>query len=156
MSASRKHSSFDEVILKAIKYCAYQERCVWEVEERCKKWKVSEGDRSRVVKFLMEEGYLNQERFVEAFIEGKFRIKSWGRNKIRFALLQKNIPLNDIDVVLYKLTEEDYMNTIYALINRKAASLKVVGMEKREKLYRYMLNKGYESELVVKALSKFN
>lgn len=146
--------SYDRALEKAMRYCSYQERCLLDLEKRFVAWNVKKEDWDRIIDYLLEEDFLNEERYIEAYVRGKFNIKKWGKHKIVAGLMQKRISGSKVTVALNsEIEEEDYLNTIKSLIERKILLLdEPDSLKLRDKLYRYLLSKGYESDLVVKEL----
>ena len=80
---------FHEVLAKLKHYCAYQERCYADVEKKMKDFVLHEEEKYELISALREENYLDEERFVQAFCRGKFKVKKWGRNKIKMGIEKK-------------------------------------------------------------------
>lgn len=156
MSKFYKNMSYDRALEKAMRYCSYQERCVLDLEKRFYAWNVEKSDWDKILDYLIEEDFLNENRYVEAFVRGKFRIKKWGKNKIKMGLMSKRV-FNEQQfnsVVESEIGDEDYMKTMVDLIEKKGQLIKEDdGVKKRDKLYRYMMGKGYESGLIAKELN---
>ena len=156
MTTGGRYISYDKALEKAMRYCAYQERCLSEPKEKFYTWGVRVSDQKKVLNELLELDYLNEDRFVESFVRGKFNIKRWGRNKIRLELVKKGIDSSKINLVIQEeISDEEYEETISLLIDRKInLSTETDQIKKRDKIYRFLINKGYESELVSKALNE--
>lgn len=145
----RKHYVFE----KAKNYCAYQERCIADVRKKLIEWKVNPESMNIIIHLLLSEDYINEERFARIFAGGKFRIKKWGRNKINAALRAKRIPDNLIHLGLQQIDEEEYAQTLNALINKKKESLKdPASPAGRNKVINYALSRGFERHLVFRYL----
>ncbi len=147
--------SYDRALEKAMWYCSFQERSKLDLEQRFFAWQVAKSDWDKIIAYLVDENYLNETRFVEAYVRGKFKIKKWGKNKIVSGLLQKNISGKRInDAINLEINEEKYLKTMKELIDKKSQILNESDeLKKRDKLYRYLISKGYESELVVNELN---
>lgn len=146
--------SYDRALEKAMRYCSYQERCLLDMEKRFIAWNVKKQDWDRIIDYLIDEDFLNEIRYIEAFVRGKFNIKKWGKHKIVAGLMQKRISGSEVTKALNsEIEEEAYLNTIKSLIERKTLLLdEPDSLKLRDKLYRYLLSKGYESDLIVKEL----
>ncbi|MBK1439126.1 RecX family transcriptional regulator [Parapedobacter sp. ISTM3] len=139
---------------KAEQYCAYQERSQQEVRDKLYGWGLHQLDVENVIADLIAAGFLNEERFALAYASGKFRIKGWGRHKIRQGLLQKSVSTPLIRTALASLDDDAYREKLYELLQAKARLEKEKHPYKRKnKLLRYALSKGYESELALELLS---
>ena len=104
---------------------------------------------------LIEENYLNEERFAIQFAGGKFRMKKWGRIKIKQALQQRRISTYNINIALNELDDAAYLKTLQGLASRKWHALKVdTPLIKKMKTTRYLLQKGYEKQLIQQVLNK--
>ncbi len=148
--------SSERALEKAKRYCSFQERCILDVENRFKAWNVKKEDWDLLVDKLIEQNFLNEKRYIEAFVRGKFLIKKWGKIKIKAELNQKRIYGKEIDEAMKNEIEEDeYLTTIKQLIIKKKALLNESEKSKeKEKIYRYILSKGYEHEWVLKYLNQ--
>ena len=149
--------SFDRALEKAMRYCSYQERCVQDLEKRFYAWNVKKSEWDKILDYLLEEDFLNETRFIEAYVRGKFLIKKWGRNRISVGLMQKHISGKKVLEAFDKeIDEEDYLQTIKNLLEKKSQLInEPEKLKRRDKLYRYLMGKGYESDLIVKELNSF-
>lgn len=148
--------SYDRALEKAMRYCSYQERCQLDLTNRFIAWNVEKKDWDKILDYLIDENFLNEARYVEAFIRGKFRIKRWGKNKIKVGLINKRVFDEGLFIKTFdaEIEESDYLQTITELIEKKGLLITEEDpIRKRDKIYRYMLSKGYESELVSKELN---
>ena len=134
---------------KIYKYCAYQERCHQEVEEKLRSFYLPDDQIEEIISHLIQEGFLNEERYARFFVAGKFRLKNWGRLKIRHELEQKNVSRHCIKAGLNEIIEEDYQQCIQKLLSKKAEQLDEVNIfVLRDKLATSVIAKGFEPELV--------
>lgn len=135
-------------------FCAYQERCDQEIRKKVKSWGLFGEDVDILISDLIQNNFLNEERFASAFVSGKFRIKRWGRIKIRQHLKQKNISDYSINKGLNEIDESEYFQTIKDLIESKNRLTKAKDKwDRRAKLQRYMQAKGFEHELVLEEIN---
>ena len=131
-------------------YCAYQDRCHFEVERKLNEFFLIPEAKDEILLFLMRENYLNEERFTRSYIRGKFYIKNWGRNKIRQHLKQKMVPEKLISKSMDEIDERDYANTLHKLYTQyfeKCSDSKE--FQKKQKTIRYLLGRGYEYEVIL-------
>ncbi len=148
---SRNHSLTPEQALQKLRhYCAYAERCHKEVVGRLFDLGVWKKDHDAIVATLIEENYLNEERFAKAFAGGHFRTKQWGRNKIIYALKQKGISPYCIRKGMQEIEEEDYQKTLQKLFKTRWESLRGTPnrFTKMKKVSDFLLQKGYEPHLI--------
>ena len=130
-------------------YCAYQERCAQEIRDKCKNWRMDYEHTDILIADLISNNFLNEERFAKAFVSGKFRIKKWVRNKIRLHLKQKNISDYSIRSGMEEIEEEEYLQTLSELVEKKVQlSTEKDPWKLRVKLQRYLNSKGYEGDLI--------
>jgi len=145
----KKYLTKEEALQKLKHYCAYQERCHSEVKEKLYSLSVWKKDHDEIIAKLIEENYLNEERFAIAFAGGKFRVKQWGRVKIKYELKQKQVSDYSIKKALKQIDEEDYMKVLGKLAKEKYASLKSEQyLIRKKKTMDYLLQKGFELELI--------
>ena len=150
----KKQLTKEQALQKLKQYCAYQERCHSEVKEKLYNLGVWKKDRDEIIAALIEENYLNEERFAIAFAGGRFRIKQWGRVKIRFELKQKQVSEYSIKKSLKQIPEPEYIKVLAKLAEEKYTALKgEQWLVRKKKTLDYLLQKGYESELAYKTIS---
>src|ERR1700750_2114943 len=104
----KKSFTFDEIKLKLVNYCVYQDRCHAEVEQKMREFLLIEEAKDEIILYLLKENYLNEERFTRSYIRGKFYIKHWGKNKIKMHLKQKQISEKLINSCFDEIHEDDY------------------------------------------------
>lgn len=138
-----------EALQKMAKYCAYQERCQSEVRQKLKSFSLCEEEIESIICELIDQNFLNEERFAKAFVRGKFNQKDWGKNKIKQHLFQKEISAYCIKKGLEEINESDYLNTLERLAHKKKGTLKFSNQfNLNQKVARYLIGKGFESDLV--------
>jgi len=151
MALPRPSLTTEQALQKLRHYAAYQERSHAEVRNKMWQLGVSAKDHDSIVSTLIEENYLNEERFAKLFAGGKFRQKQWGRVKIKQALQQKQISDYCIRKGLDEIEEEDYQRIARQLAAKKWNSVKGEGVNlfvKMSKTRDFLLRKGYESLLI--------
>lgn len=132
-----------------MQYCAYRDRSQKEVEEKLLEMRMIPAAREEIIIKLMQEGFLNEERFARSFVRGKFRIKKWGRYRITQELKLREISSPIIKLAMTEIEEADYKTTLYSLAEKKLNLLTEPDKFKRKKkLSDYLIRKGYESSLV--------
>lgn len=144
-----KTYSLDEAQKKLEFYCSYQERCHKEVVEKLLKMRMIPDAIDVIVVHLLQNNFLNEERFAKTFVSGKFRIKKWGRRRLTLELKKKNINKTIITIALKEIEETEYLETFHALAEKKVATIKESNpYKKKKKLADYLLYRGWESHLV--------
>lgn len=134
---------------KIYSFCAYQERTHQEVKNKLYGYGLYSDDVDALLSHLIEEGFLNEERFAKTFVGGKFRVKGWGRIKIVNALEGKGITSNCIRIGLKEIDEKDYLNTLRTILEKKIATLEEDNpFVVRDKAGRHAISRGFEPELV--------
>ena len=136
----------EQALIKIQKYCAYQERCHKEVTDKLYGFGLWKNQVENIIIKLLEENFLNEERFAEAYVSGKFRFKHWGKIKIKLRLKEKQVSDYCIKKGLNQIEDEEYASTIKRLIEKKEVdySKKYKGYELKAKLINYLLQKGFE------------
>lgn len=139
----------DQVLDKMAKYCAYQERSVKEVTDKLKTFEISTKTQEDILNYLIDNRFVDNKRFVKAFVRGKINQNGWGVNKIRFHLMQKGIEKEIIDEALQAFDEEVYRQRLVDILKIKAKTVKAENdFEKNRKLAAYAMQKGFEANLV--------
>lgn len=130
-------------------YCAYQDRCHKEVVQKLRDMNMIPEAIDEIVTHLIQENYLNEERFAQSYARGKFNIKKWGRNRIINELKFRGISKYNIKTALQEIDDETYITTLDALAKKRLAAIKETNKQKRrKKLADYLLYRGWESHLV--------
>ncbi len=139
-----------EIRDKLAKYCAYQDRCHWEVENKMRDFNLIPEAYDTIMIYLIQHNFLNEERFARSFVRGKFNQKNWGRIKIRMELKKRKIPAKMIESALSEIDEDNYLQTLENLLEKKKQSLKNEreSFKKKAKIRNYLLQKGYEGEII--------
>ena len=151
----RKVLTREQALQKIKHYCAYQERCHNEVKEKLYGFGLHRRLVDEILSDLIENNYLNEERFASQFAGGKFRMNQWGRNKIVYALRQKGVSTYCIDKGLQEIKDEDYERTLTKLATEKWRILKDEHhLSRQAKAYAYLQQKGYENDLISAALKQ--
>jgi len=119
----QKTYSFDEAQKKLEFYCSYQERCHKEVYEKLKGMRMIPEAIDIIIVHLLNNNFLNEERFAKAFVRGKFRIKKWGKHRLIQELRKKDINKTIIQMALNEIEESDYLQTFHDLAEKKADTL---------------------------------
>lgn len=149
--------SKQEVLVKLQKYCAYQERSELQVAMKCKQYAMTEVETSEIIEALKQSKFLDQVRFSKAFVDGKFKTKGWGKQKIKQGLKLAGVSGIDITNSIQGLNSVDYLLKLETLAQKKWQTIKSEDdFEKRNKLIRFLLGKGYEMDDVMNAIKKIN
>lgn len=135
-------------------YCAYQDRCHFEVNNKLNQWGITGEQKEALIADLITNRFLDEERFAESYVSGKFRIKQWGRLKIKQQLKAKFVPEYCIQKGLQLIDPEDYFETLQNLAAKKAKELQSEKdhWKKRAKIGRYLVAKGFEQDLILEAI----
>ena len=152
-----KPLTLDQVLDKMAKFCAYQERCVKDVRDKLKTFDIPEEEKTKILDYLLDNRFVNDERFAKSFVRGKVNQSGWGLNKIRFHLIQKGIDKELIDEALGQTDEEVYRQRLIDILRVKAKSVKAeTDFEKKRKLAAYVMQKGFEGGLVWEVLKELD
>lgn len=142
-----------EVLLRLERFCAYTERCQSDVLKKLRSWKVPAEMYGTFLDALKEEKFLDQQRYSESFVRGKFKLKGWGRVKIKAELQAKSVPEPQVNEALAQLNEGILKEKLSQILQKKHQQLKEQDPSKRrQKLFRFGAQKGYESALISQVL----
>ena len=150
----KKQLTKEQALQKLKQYCGYQERCHSEVKEKLYELGVRKTEHDALIASLIEDDYLNEERFALAFARGKFRIKQWGRIKIRYELSSKRVSEYCIKKAIKEIDETEYSEVL-----RKEAEQRYLFLKNEQHLVRkkktmdYLMQRGFEGDLVHKAIN---
>lgn len=155
----KKQLTKEQAHQKLKHYCAYQERCHAEVKEKLYSFGLRKQQVDEVISQLIEENCLNEERFALQFAGGKFRVKQWGRIKIKYALKQKQVSEYCIKKALDAIEEAHYQKVLQQQASKKWKSIKGVGVNKFVRISKtttYLMQRGFESNLIRNVVNKLN
>ena len=146
---THKTYTLEEAKQKLMNFCAYRERCHKEVEKKLVEMRMIPEAQYQIIHFLLQEGFLDEERFAKSFARGKFRIKKWGRTRIVRELKMREISKYNIESALKEIEEPDYFQTLDEVARKKLGLIPDKNLwKKRKKLTDHLLYKGFESQLV--------
>lgn len=149
MFKSRKQYSYEEVLTKLMGFCAYQERSPYEVKLKAINFGLNQEEATQIVNTLIEDSFVNEDRFTKAYIRGKVSIKRWGTYKLRDGLLSKGIPEHIMEKHLNQIPAETHFKNAKYWFKRKVGDGdQKLTQEDKSKLYRYLAQKGFESDLI--------
>ena len=144
-----------EIYRKLALICSRKEYCVSEIEQKMLKWDLNLQQKETIISNLIDEHFIDELRFTEAFVKDKFRFNKWGKNKIRYHLKQKQISSELIDNSIQNIPQTEYEHLIETLLESKNKSVKAKNTyERKAKLLRFMTQKGFEFDLVNNSLEK--
>jgi regulatory protein len=152
----KKKLSPKEALAKIQSYCAYQERSHKEVKNKLYEYGLYSNEVDELISTLIVDGFLNEERFAKAFAGGKFRIKKWGRLKIKQELETLGLTKRNIATGLKEIDSSDYSQTLKSLIKKKASlTAESNPFKKKNLIARYVIGKGYEAEMVWEMVKEY-
>lgn len=138
----------DQVLDKVAKFCAFQERCTKDVSDKLNTFDISKEDKQEILDYLIDNRFVNDERFAISFVRSKINQSGWGINKIRFHLIQKGIDKELIVEAMQALDQDIYRQRLHDILKAKAKTVKADNdFEKRKKLAAYAIQKGFEPSL---------
>ncbi len=146
---TKKKYSPEQAWSKALKWCAYQERSQQDVRDKLYDYGLHEREVEELISRLIQEGFLNEERFAIAFAGGKFRILGWGKVKIKLALKQKRVSDYCIKKALSQIDDTAYIEKLKKVVLKRSKEIKEKDTFKRNyKLAQYALSRGFEQDIV--------
>ena len=152
-----KLSKDEKLILEKMRsYCMYQERCIQEVKKKLTRLQVVPKTKSKIINHLIDDDYLNEVRFTKSFIQGKLRIKKWGRIKLNYELKIRGVKKFIIDEEINKISKEDYYDYFNEFSNNKIKTLKGSKEQKKRSFINYFTYRGWENNLIYEKLDEIN
>lgn len=139
----------DSILSKAMRYCAYRERCQKEVRQKLFELKCKPTEAETIIAYLVRENFINEQRFAAQYAGGKFRINKWGKIKIKLMLEQFDISPYNIRNALNQINMTDYQKAIVRQIKLNEAKLTEPDRIRRNsRISKAIISKGFEPELV--------
>ncbi|WP_445721409.1 regulatory protein RecX [Flavobacterium sp.] len=154
---SNKVFTKNELLSKLEYYCSYQERCYKEVEEKLFSLRATDSEKESILIHLIENNYINEERFAKSFTRGKHNYKYWGRNRIKNELKFRNISSKIIEIALQEIDSESYIEIFHDIAEKNWKTIKErKGPKKNKKFVDFLLRKGFENNLIYDKLNELN
>ncbi|MBN2613934.1 MAG: RecX family transcriptional regulator [Bacteroidales bacterium] len=142
-----------EALARLQKICSMQEKCIADIKQKLKDWKINDKQAGDIIKKLVATKFIDEHRYSGSFVNDKFRLNGWGKAKIAYALRMKGIDAEIIRSSLQNIDEEHYLQALSDMLRKKMKTIKAGNMMLlRQKLFRYAISKGYESETVNRAI----
>ena len=149
----RKSYTLAQAQKKLEYYCVYQERCHKEVIAKLKTLGMIPSVIDKIISELIKANYLNETRFTQSFVRGKFRIKKWGKNRILQELKVRDISSFNIKLGMKEISDDNYQKTFYELFEKRRREVKqLTKTEQKKKIFSYMSYRGWENSKVYEAL----
>lgn len=154
MRRERKQVTPDIALAKAEALCSVAEYCTDDILKKLSRWNLSLSESGKIIQRLVETRFIDNRRFALAFVRDKYRFSKWGVRKIRFALYQKHISSDIINEALEEgIDPEEYYSILLAVLRSKSRSIKEGNcFEGRTKLFRFAASRGYETDLIARAI----
>ncbi|MBP6236484.1 MAG: RecX family transcriptional regulator [Saprospiraceae bacterium] len=147
--------SKDEAVANIQRYCAFQERCHKEVRYKLIEHAIYGDLLEEIISDLISNNFLDEERFARTFARGKFRMKQWGRNKIKQELKLRDVSVYSIKAAMTEIDGDEYLSVLSNLLAKKERTTTFKNqLDKKKKLTDYALSKGYEYELIAEIIGK--
>ena len=151
----KKSFTVEQIKHKIENYCVYQDRCHKEVKKKMKEYNLIPEAKEMILLSLIQDNFLNEERFAKSFARGKFRIKNWGKQRIVRELKFRDISAYNIKTALKEIEEEEYVKTIYSITENRNNVISEPNIYKRKKkLVDFLMRKGFENELIFKTVNE--
>lgn len=137
------------------RYCAYQDRCHKEVEQKLAEMRMIPAAKEQIITHLIQNDFLNESRFAQSFARGKFKNKNWGKQRIIRELKMRNISAYNIKLGLKEISEADYLSKFHELAERRFEAITETNKQKKKKkLADYLLYRGWETHLVYEKVNE--
>ena len=135
-------------------YCAYQERCHFDVKKKLNKLGIFGDQLDEYICYLIDENYLSETRYSEAFVRGKYNNNNWGRIKIKMELRSRNISEWNINNALKQIIDEDYKNKLCKICEKQLQLFDSTTSEIKNKIIKRLTQKGWEMDLIIKCINR--
>jgi len=146
--------SIKEVKEKAMNCCSRKECCRKEIFDKAVTWGCTPAEAREIVDFLVEQKFVDERRYTEAYVKDKLRFNKWGRIKIACMLHSQNIDRNVVMDVLSEIDETEYCRIIFGELQKKFRTIRGNDCEIRGKLFRFAAGRGFEQEIIHDAITK--
>ena len=143
-----------QILQKLTALCAGAEHCSYEMLEKMRKWDVDEQTQAEVMAYLINEKFVDDERYCRFFVKDKIRFNKWGRRKVEQALYMKHIPSDISRAILDEVPDEEYLKVLRPLLKSKEKSVKAGSeYEKNMKLIKFAMGRGFTFHIIKQCLT---
>lgn len=150
-------SNDEKIIIEKIQsYCIYQDRCVKEVKKKLYTFNIEKDLQLKIINYLIDNDYLNEERFTKLFIQGKLRIKKWGKIKLKYELKSRGVENSMIDKYINNISEDEYTAYFDEFTSNKIKFLKGNIDQKKRSFINYFTYRGWENYLIYQKLKEIS
>ncbi len=147
--------TYEQMLFKASAYCATAEHCEADVRTKLQTWACAPEHIDKIIDYLKNENFLNEQRYCNAFVRDKFRFNQWGKTKIAMMLRTKNIAEETIAEALEQIDDETYQQTVTTLLQTKLKGLKYRDeYDRKAKLIRFAQGRGFEYGIIAAAIEQ--
>ena len=152
----KRQLTYEQALFKAAALCTQTEKCESDVRTKLVAWEMSESDINKIIRYLKEEKFLDDARYCSFFVKDKLRFNKWGKIKIGYALRAKKIDEDLIVGSLGQIDDEESFLTLLSILKTKSKNLKYKDeYDRKGKLIRFALSRGFEMSLITQALKQF-
>jgi regulatory protein len=146
-----------KALSKCMALCSKSEKCIADIRKKLLNWQLPDDETQIIIDTLIDEKFIDEQRFAESFVRDKFRFNHWGKIKITYHLKAKGISSPDIARAMQEIDDEVYFNTLKELLAQKSRSVKGDNSyERKAKLTRFAQGRGFDYEIINKALTQLS
>lgn len=151
---AKKQLTYENALTRAANLCARAEHCRFEIAAKLRQWGTDAQDAERILDWLEDGGFINEERFAQSFVHDKYRFDGWGRTKIRYTFRHYGIGDAAVEAAFREIDEDEYVGILRTLLETKSRhSAETDPYKKKASLFRYAMSRGYEPQLISKIVS---
>ncbi|MDP3580850.1 MAG: regulatory protein RecX [Ignavibacteria bacterium] len=150
-------SSFLKARDSAFRFLGLRLHSTSELKLKLQKKKHQQEIIEKVLTYLAEKNYLNDEEFAKQFVAERIKRKKVGIGKLTAELMKKGIKRELIKENLLDIDQEKYLENATEIAQKKLLQIRKKETEERKisaKLYSFLAGKGYESDLIRKVITK--
>ncbi|MDE7348029.1 MAG: RecX family transcriptional regulator [Muribaculaceae bacterium] len=148
----RRKLTADEMLVRMAGLCAGAEQCASDIRNKIMKQGFSAEDAGRMIEYLQRNRYLDDFRYARAYAADKVRFSGWGRMKVRMGLKAKGMGDDVIVQALDYISDDAYKEALRKVLVAKSRALDLSDIKNRQKLYRHLASRGFESQLIISAM----
>lgn len=151
----KRQPTADEMLLRMAGLCASSEHCPADIRDKILKQGFPSDIADKIIDYLIRNKYIDESRYARAFASDKVRFSGWGRVKVKMHLKSKRLPDSSINEGLKGVGEDDYIESLRKVLSAKARTLDLSEVKDRQKLYRHLASRGFESNIIISEMRKY-
>ncbi|MDE5997513.1 MAG: RecX family transcriptional regulator [Muribaculaceae bacterium] len=151
----KRKPTAEEMLVRMAGLCAGAEQCAVDIRQKILRQGFSVEEAEKMLAYLRTNKYIDDSRYARAYAVDKVRFSGWGKLKVMMGLRAKGMSDSMISQALDYIPEKDYIEVLNKVLLAKARCLDLGEVKERQKLYRHLASRGFESQQIISAIRNY-